>query len=376
MPRRRDPQPSTPRGERSPDLVRASMLLVLSSGLVAFGAAAVGLADFGLPSAWLPWLSASAPLLSAAAIALPVGGLMMAVSGHDLTSDLRHVGQALGHMLRDDQLGEAPAIRSLDEVGRLTQAFAELREHFRRVLAQARDARREAEEAEQYQAEFLRAVSHELRTPLNALLGFTEILLSEIDGPLSPSQREDLAIIRASGYHLLELFDDLLDLSAAASGRLSLRLQEVDVEKVILQVRSEVLGQVQDKPVAVRADVEANLPRVVADPKRLHQILGNLAGNALRMTAEGAVILRAWRSDETLCLEVEDTGPGLGDIRPEDLFVEWEQGEGERRRGAGAGLGLAITKHLVGLHGGRIHAHSVPGEGTTFVVHLPIAGPA
>jgi len=352
------------------------MLLVLSSGLVAFAAAGIGLAEVELPASWVPWLTAAAPLISAAAIALPVAGLMMAVSGLDFTADLRNVGQGLERMLREDEVGGAPGVRTLDEVGRLTQAFAELRAHFQVTLAQEREARLAAEEAEQYQEEFLRAVSHELRTPLNALLGFTEILLSEIDGPLSASQREDLGIIRASGYHLMGLFDDLLDLSAAASGRLALRVESVDVAQVIKRVRGELLGQVRDKPVAIRMEVEEHLPRLVADPKRLHQILGNLAGNALRMTAEGSVVLRALLRDETICLEVEDTGPGLGDIRPEHLFEEWHQGEEESRRGRGAGLGLAITKHLVDLHGGRISARSQPGQGTTFIVCLPLEGPS
>lgn len=351
------------------------MVFVLGSGLLAFLVAGLGLLACGLPAAWIPWLSASAPLLSAAGIALPVAGLVMAISGHDFTSDLRYVGRSLEQMLRQDQVGQSPGARTLDEVGRLTVAFDELRSHFQQTLAQEREARREAEAAEHYQTEFLRAVSHELRTPLNALLGFTDILLSQIDGPLTPSQREDLTIIRASGRHLLALFDDLLDLSAAASGQLSLHLRPVEVLPVLRGVRDELLGQLRDKPVDVRLEEDDSLPTIQADPKRLRQLLGNVAGNALRMTAEGHVTLRAQERDGFVCFEIEDTGPGLGDVAPAALFEEWGQGEGERRRTGGAGLGLSITRHLVELHGGRIRAHSEDDSGATFVICLPITGP-
>jgi len=351
------------------------MVMVISAGLLAFVVAGLGLVACGLPMAWIPWMSAAAPLLSAAVIALPVAGLTMAVSGHDFTSDLRYVGRSLEQMLRQDQVGPSPGVRTLDEVGRLTVAFDELRSHFQRTLAQERKARREAEVAEVYQTEFLRAISHELRTPLNALLGFTDILLSEIDGPLTESQREDLTIIRASGRHLLALFDDLLDLSAAASGRLSLRLETVDLSVVLRDVRDELLGQVRDKPVEVRLEIDRDLPPLRADPKRLRQLLGNVAGNALRMTAEGHVALRACVRDGFICVDVADTGPGLGDVPPAALFEEWGQAEGERRRTGGAGLGLAISRHLVELHGGRIRAHSDSGVGSTFVICLPFEGP-
>ena len=127
-------------------------------------------------------------------------------------------------------------------------------------------------------------MSHELRTPLNAVLGFADVLLEEIDGPLSDAQREDLEIIRNAGKHLVDLFNDVLDLSAAASGNLSLTRRLVQIQPILEVVARTLRGQLTDESVSISVKVPPNLPRVLGDPTRLRQVFANLVGNAVKFT--------------------------------------------------------------------------------------------
>ncbi len=240
------------------------------------------------------------------------------------------------------------------------------------VLSQHRDARLEAQKEDESETEFLTELSHELRTPLNSILGFSQVLLDEIDGPLTDSQREDVETIRSSGSHLSALVDDVLDMAALHSGHVKLARRPVQVDKLIAEVERLLRGQLRDKPVALAREVADDLPPVLADEKRVRQILMNLGTNALKFTESGEVKLEAVAEDGGVRLTVHDTGPGIPPGDRDSIFHEFTQVSGSiLRRTQGSGLGLAIVKRLTELHGGRIWLDSVTGEGSSFHVWLP-----
>jgi signal transduction histidine kinase len=271
--------------------------------------------------------------------------------------------------------GHTVAIASLDEVGEVTRQVEVLRRHYAHSVDRAREARRQAEQADRDKTEFLTSVSHELRTPLNAIVGFADVLLAEIDGPLNPSQHEDVATIRGAGVHLVALFNDVLDLSAAASGHLRLTWSAVALSPIIDAVAAELRGQRQDRPVEVHVHAPPDLPDLWGDPKRMRQVVTNLASNALKFTERGEVRLEAEQDGDQVILRIIDTGPGIAPEELPLLFAEFGQAGDAVRRLKGTGLGLAISRQLVELHGGTIDVSSEVGLGTTVRVCLPVGRP-
>jgi signal transduction histidine kinase len=217
-------------------------------------------------------------------------------------------------------------------------------------------------------------MSHELRTPLNSILGFADVLMTEVDGPLSAEAREEVEQIRGSGKHLLDLITDILELSAIESGQLKLTRTRVDLEAVAREVLREAAGLVGTRPVSVRLEGEAGV-FARADAKRVRQILTNLVGNAIKFTQRGEVVVTLGYGgghDGTYArFSVRDTGPGISSQELAVIFEEYKQTKEERSRRRGTGLGLAITKRLVLMHKGRIHVHSEVGRGSEFDVLLP-----
>jgi signal transduction histidine kinase len=305
---------------------------------------------------------------------LPLAALGAFLASRQVASDLSELGSGARAVAGSAGWDRPLPVPCLGEIGELALQLDALRVHYADSMRRARDARRAAEEADRDKTEFLTSVSHELRTPLNAIVGFADVLLAEIDGPLNDGQREDLATIRGAGVHLVTLFTDVLDLSTAASGHLRLDREWVTVEPILQAVATELRGQRQDRPVHIRVSLAPALPPVWADAVRLRQIVGNLGSNALKFTEAGEVRLEAERDADRLILRVADTGQG---IDPQDvplLFAEFGQVGDAVRRLHGTGLGLAICKQLVELHGGTIEVESEPGEGTTFTVGLPLGG--
>jgi signal transduction histidine kinase len=264
-------------------------------------------------------------------------------------------------------------VRAVDQVGRLTVAFNRLVERFYAAEQAYRKDLAGALAFEKERADFLAALSHELRTPLNAILGFTDVLLSEVDGPLSSEARENLEIVRQSGSHLRSLINDILDLSALETGRLNLQLKNTD----ILAVAADVVRE--ERPIAKRKDISIELTgspvMAVADQMRVRQVLGNLVGNAVKFTTVGSVSVNVELAGQRVAISVTDTGPGIALEDQAAVFEEYRQSGDWQARGAGSGLGLAITRRLVRMHGGRIELDSTLGKGSRFTVLLPIAGP-
>jgi protein-histidine pros-kinase len=255
------------------------------------------------------------------------------------------------------------------------------------VTAAIRDAstRKKAEralvEASRMKSEFLANMSHELRTPLNAIIGFAELIHDGQVPPGSPQLREFVGDILASGRHLLQLINDVLDLAKVEAGKLELRPEEVDVAELVREVCATLRASAAEKKLRLEASVEPGLSGVVLDPRRLRQVLLNYLSNALKFTPSGGRVTARVRPREgdTLLLEVEDTGIG---ISPEDqarLFVEFQQLDaGAAKRHAGTGLGLALTRRIVELQGGAVGVRSAVGRGSVFFAVLPrrARGPA
>jgi signal transduction histidine kinase len=290
-------------------------------------------------------------------------------------SDVRFVRDRIVAMAGQDSApaGEPIVVRAVDQVGRLTVAFNRLVERFYAAEQAYRKDLAGALAYEKERADFLAALSHELRTPLNAILGFTDVLLSEVDGPLSAEARENLDIVRQSGSHLRSLINDILDLSALETGRLNLQLKNTDIWSVAADVVRE------ERPIAKRKNISIELTgspvMAVADQMRVRQVLGNLIGNAVKFTSVGSVTVNVELVGQRVAISVTDTGPGIALEEQAAVFEEYRQSGDWKSRGAGSGLGLAITRRLVRMHGGRIELDSTLGKGSRFTVLLPIAGP-
>jgi signal transduction histidine kinase/CheY-like chemotaxis protein len=248
-----------------------------------------------------------------------------------------------------------------------------------RSLAQVNEELRRLDELK---SEFLAMVSHELRTPLTAIIGYSRLLLRQAHGPLNPRQLEHQEAIFRSAQRLTDLINDLLDVSRLEAARVELQPRPTDARQVVDHVLGVVRVAAQAKQIRLLNELERTLPLVQADQTRLHQILVNLVGNAVKFTpAGGSVRVRADRHNSQLLIAVEDTGVG---IAAEELARIWDpfyQVESPMRRShGGSGLGLAIVRRLVELHGGVVRAESEgENQGSRFSFTLPLAvesGPA
>ena len=229
-------------------------------------------------------------------------------------------------------------------------------------------------EASRSKSEFLAFISHELRVPLNGLIGFSELLVDEKPGLLNARQRTYVSDILSSARHLLNVVNDLQDLSKVEAGKLRFLPQTFVLAGAIEEVRSVLSPLADEKRVSIEYSVASELASVTLDRQRFIQVLYNLLSNAVKFTDEGGsvrVLIDAL-PDGQMRLRVCDTGVG---IRAEDLgtlFMEFRQLEsGAARRYPGSGLGLALTKRIVELQQGTIEVESVHGEGSTFAVTLP-----
>jgi PAS domain S-box-containing protein len=247
----------------------------------------------------------------------------------------------------------------------------------KKVQAALRQAQEEAEKASRAKSQFLANMSHELRTPLNAILGFSALLRDDATGRLDEATRlRFLNQIHSSGQHLLELINDVLDLSKVEAGQMDLLLQPVELGQLIDEVRATVEPLARTKSVALNIVLAPEL-RLVADPAKVRQMLLNLISNAIKFTPSGGRIdIRRRRIEALIEISVTDTGIGIAEEDLGRLFTEFQQldaGRGQRQEGTG--LGLALTKRFAELHGGRVSVESKLGKGSTFTLHLPIQPP-
>jgi len=325
-----------------------------------------------------PGAPEGAPALLRALIALTtlLVGVAAAVAyavSRDANKDVDFVAERVRGMVhvRSEPTGESVPVRTMDEVGGLTVAFNALVARFVAAQTGYQSDLARVRAADRDRAAFLAAVSHELRSPLNAILGFADILMTEVDGPLSTEAREEVEQIRGSGKHLLDLINDILEFSALESGQLKLSRSRVDLAAVAWEVVREAAGIVGARPVLVRIEGEAGV-FARADPRRVRQVLTNLVGNAIKFTQRGEVVVDVGREGRYARVSVRDTGPGISPQERAVIFEEYKQTKDERARRRGTGLGLAIARRLVLMHGGKIDVDSQVGVGSTFKVMLPV----
>jgi signal transduction histidine kinase len=325
-----------------------------------------------------PGAPEGAPALLRALIALTtlLVGVAAAVAysvSRDANKDVDFVAERVRGMVhvRSEPTGESVPVRTMDEVGGLTVAFNALVARFVAAQTGYQSDLERVRAADRDRAAFLAAVSHELRSPLNAILGFADILMAEVDGPLSIEAREEVEQIRGSGKHLLDLINDILEFSALESGQLKLTRSRVDLAAVAWEVVREAAGIVGARPVLVRIEGEAGV-FARADPRRVRQVLTNLVGNAIKFTQRGEVVVDVGREGRYARVSVRDTGPGISPQERAVIFEEYKQTKDERARRRGTGLGLAIARRLVLMHGGKIDVDSQVGAGSTFKVVLPV----
>jgi len=243
----------------------------------------------------------------------------------------------------------------------------------RRLIDEAAAGRDAAEAATHAKSAFLASMSHELRTPLNAVLGFSALLREQLEPTLSERQKRYLGNIRDAGEHLLELINDVLDLSKVEAGRIELRPETIALETLVEPVIASTTAASEARGVLFDAHV-ADGVAVQVDPGRVRQVLYNLTSNAVKFTPSGGrVSFRAEARGDGLHFEVADTGIGIPDSKQDRVFGAFERLHEGITDAPGTGLGLALTRRLVQLHGGVIDFTSIDGEGSTFRVDLPKA---
>ncbi len=237
-------------------------------------------------------------------------------------------------------------------------------------LARALDAARSATEAK---SRFLASVSHELRTPLNGIIGFSELMHDGRLGPVSEDQLDVLGDILSSARHLLQLINDILDLSKVEAGKMEFRPELCHVDKLVYEVRDVIRPLAEKKNLRLSVEVSPDLVAEV-DTSRLKQVLYNYLSNAVKFTSGKWLHCTACtQQDEAFFkVEVEDNGIGIPRAEISRLFQEFQQLPNSRKAEQGTGLGLALTRHIVEAQGGSVGVRSILDEGSVFSAVLPI----
>jgi len=249
-----------------------------------------------------------------------------------------------------------------EKTGQLTELNADLLASFRKL--QQVDAMKD---------EFLANMSHELRTPLNAVIGFSGLLLQESPERIDDDVKQDLQIILQNGRNLLAMIDSILDLSKIEAGKLELELREMDPLPILESMRPLATALILDRPLRFSYEPPTWSATIKGDPQRFRQILTNLIGNAVKFTERGEVALSVDREDGMLRIAIKDTGIGMSGEEISRLFKPFQQVDGSiTRRFGGTGLGLALSQRLIGLMAGRITVESEKGQGSLFLVELPL----
>jgi signal transduction histidine kinase/DNA-binding response OmpR family regulator len=320
-----------------------------------------------------------------------------------ITGPLRQLTKAAEAVSAGDYSGRVE-VASEDELGRLAQVFSEmagkirethgrlesmvdertreLNATLRRLVAQERQlsiAKDAAEAANRAKSDFLAKMSHELRTPLNAVIGFSEILQERTPGPLTDKQARYVENVLTSGRQLLDLINDILDLSKVEAGRMELVRSDFSIPVALEDVRTVVAAQAERKRIAVELELDQAVTRAYADHGKFKQIMANLLSTAIKFTPEGGRVVVTTQEVATegkrmIEVSVADNGIGIAPEHHDRIFREFEQVDSPyAREQRGTGLGLALVRKLVELHGGRIWVESGPGPGSTFRFTLPMA---
>ena len=270
-------------------------------------------------------------------------------------------------------LGTPPDVT--DEVIRAVQANADasLVRIANAYDLQLRESNAQLTRASQFKSEFLAKMSHQLRTPLTAIIGFCEVLTQGMDGELSREQSQDVAEIHKSGLVLLELVNDILDLSKIEAGKVEIAAEEVDLPAVVDQVIASMHQLAEAKALKLTSDLSTDVKKVIGDPVRVREILTNLVSNAIKFTPAGSVAILGEPVGTMAEISVLDTGIGIEPAAHDRIFEEFRQASDKiSQTYGGTGLGLSIARKLVELQGGKMGLESQPGKGSRFWFTLPI----
>ena len=268
-----------------------------------------------------------------------------------------------------------------DESGEVVALYGIVQDMTERVLyeQELRQAKDSSEQAYAAKSRFLANMSHELRTPLNAIIGFSEMIESQMLGPIFNEKYLEYATsIRDSGRHLLDLINDILDMSKIEAGKHILELEKVSIQDIIDRAARMILGRAQEQNITLHtSDVENSDAHIIGDRRALTQILLNLLSNAVKFTPEnGSVWIECCKEEKHICIKICDNGIGIPPNKLASVLRPFEQVSSEYTRDhEGTGLGLSITKKLVELHSGVILIQSSAEDGTVVTIRLPYNGP-
>ena len=286
-------------------------------------------------------------------------------------------GQPLGLLVLGRQHGHPPIDENEVEFLRIIAANLSVAWENARLYQEAVETAERLKEVDRLKSQFLANMSHELRTPLNSIIGFSRVILKGIDGPITDQQRQDLEAIFNSGQHLLGLINDILDISKIEAGKMELAFEPTDLGEIIRGVMSTAIALVKDKPIELQQSVPADLPTIIADSRRVRQVLLNLVSNAAKFTDQGFIRVEARVEGDFVTVSVSDSGIGIPPEKLPHIFEAFTQVDASpSRKYGGTGLGLTISKSFIELHGGRIWVESEVGKGSTFTFTLPIQGPS
>ena len=273
--------------------------------------------------------------------------------------------------LADELNGMAASLQA--SVQGLEKKVEDRTQQLQQALAELSQKGSQLEVASRHKSEFLANMSHELRTPLNAIIGFSQVLRQRLFGEINAKQEEYLDDILASGNHLLDLINDVLDLSKVEAGQVELEVATFSLREALERGVVMVRERATKNGVRLSLELGADVDLVDGDERRVRQVVFNLLSNAVKFTPRGGTVLVASaREDGEVLVSVTDTGPGIAADDQERIFEEFQQTDVGVRQREGTGLGLALSKRLVELHRGRIWVESRSGHGSRFVFTLPI----